>query len=144
MKPRRTRKSGQSVLLPWERRRAFFTGLFSMRRWGSLTLACALGLLLLAAWRVAERQTRLRTTRASIAEVERAIDAFRAEMGRCPRNETELVHPPRGAARYLSEVPRDGWGHELYVRCPSPVDPNAAEVVSAGPSGSFSNDDNVL
>ncbi len=115
-----------------------------MRTWRGLTLFGALALLVLAAWRVAERRTRIRTTRANIAEVERAVAAFRAEMGRCPRNKTELVHPPRGGARYLTEVPADGWGRELFVRCPSPYDPNAAEVVSAGPSGVFSKDDNIL
>ena len=90
------------------------------------------------ALQVADARARVRATRAGIAEVQRAVTAFRAEMGRCPRSTTELVHPPRVGARYLLEVPIDGWGRELYVRCPSPHDPNAAEVVSAGPSGSFS------
>jgi hypothetical protein len=144
MRQRRTKRLASTVLLPWERKRAWLTGLRSMRRWRGLTLSLVLGLLLLAAWRVADARARVRTTRANIAEVGRAIAAFRAEMGRCPRNKTELVHPPRGGARYLTEVPTDGWGRELYVRCPAAFDPNGAEVVSAGPSGSFSVDDNIL
>lgn len=144
MKPRKIKKQTSNVLLPWERHRAVTAGLFSLRRWRALGSWCLLGVILFAAFRVADARARVRVTRANIAEVGRAVAAFRAEMGRCPRNETELVHPPRGGARYLSEVPTDGWGRELYVRCPSPVDPSSAEVVSAGPSGSFSVDDNVL
>jgi hypothetical protein len=144
MKARKWKKLSSNVLLPWERRRSFAAGLFSLRRWRAFVLWGLLGALLFAAFRVADARARVRVTRANIAEVERAVAAFRAEMGRCPRNETELVHPPRGAARYLNEVPTDAWGRELYVRCPSTVDPSSAEVVSAGPSGSFSIDDNVL
>jgi hypothetical protein len=144
MSPRRNRRSGSAVLLPWERRKALVASFFSLRRWRGLLLASLLGSCVAGAWQLAERRTRIRSTRASIAEVQRAVGAFRAEMGRCPRSKTELVHPPRGGARYLTEVPTDGWGRELYVRCPAPEDPNTAEVVSAGPSGSFSVDDNIM
>ena len=84
-----------------------------------------------------------RTTRAAIAEVQRAVAAFRAETGRCPRSTVELVHPPRAAAHYLSELPTDGWGQPLHVQCPGWSNPDAAEVVSAGPSGSLWRGDNI-
>jgi hypothetical protein len=132
------------VLLPWERRRALLAGVFSRKRWRALLLLSCVGLFVAAAWQAADERARVRATRAGIAEVQRAVSAFRAEMGRCPHSKTELVHPPRGGARYLTEVPNDGWGHELFVRCPSPYDPSAAEVISAGPSGSFSVDDNIM
>jgi hypothetical protein len=144
MSLRRAKRSSRSVLLPWERRRAWLSGLLSMRRWRGLLLSVSLASLASAAWHVADRRARIRATRASIAEVQRAVAAFRAEMGRCPRSKSELVHPPRGGARYLTEVPNDGWGRELYVRCPSPQGLNAADVISAGASGSFSLDDNIL
>ena len=144
MSPRRNRRSGSAVLLPWERRKALVASFFSLRRWRGLLLASLLGSCVASAWQLADRRTRIRSTRASIAEVQRAVGAFRAEMGRCPRSKTELVHPPRGGARYLTEVPTDGWGRELYVRCPSPENASTAEVVSAGPSGSFSVDDNIM
>lgn len=143
MSPRRNRRSGSALLLPWERRKAWLTRLFSLKRWRGLLLVSLFSLFIAGAWQVADRRERLRMTRASIADVQRAVAAFRAEMGRCPRSKTELVHPPRGGARYLTEVPSDAWGHELFVRCPSPHDPSSAEVVSAGPSGSFSVDDNI-
>jgi hypothetical protein len=138
------KRSTTNVLLPWERRRAWFAELRSGRRVRALLLLLALFGFVHFSFRVAGERTRVRTTRASIAEVQRAITAFRAEMGRCPRSKAELVHPPRTGAHYLDEVPNDGWGQELFIRCPAPRDPSSAEVISAGPSGSFSIDDNVL
>jgi hypothetical protein len=143
MNLRRRTRSG-SILLPWERHRAWLSELLSGRRWRSVALSLLVALLIGSALQVADSRSRVRMTRAGIAEVQRAVSAFRAEMGRCPRSTTELVHPPRAGARYLQEVPTDGWGHDLYVRCPSPLDSNTAEVVSAGPSGSFGDDDNIL
>jgi type II secretory pathway pseudopilin PulG len=144
MNVRRKKRNSGALLLPWERQRAWLSQLLSARRWRSLIGSLALALLVVAALQVADRKSRVRATRAAIAEVQRAVTAFRAEMGRCPRSTTELVHPPRAGARYLLEAPTDGWGRELYVRCPSPHDPTAAEVISAGPSGSFSENDNIL
>jgi type II secretory pathway pseudopilin PulG len=141
----RPRKPGKSVLLPWERRRGLLAGGPLSRAYGSLVWGpIVMVLILTLGWKAADRHARVRATRVNIAEVQQAIRAFRAEIGRCPRVLTELLHPPRSAARYLTELPRDAWDRELYVRCPSPRDPNAAEVVSAGPSGSFSDDDNVF
>ena len=138
------KRSGSSVLLPWERKRAFLSELRSGRRWRALLFSFGGVLLIVAAFRVGDQRARVRQTRAGIAEVQRAIAAFRAEMGRCPRSKTELLHPPRAGARYLDEVPNDGWGRELYIRCPSPFEANEAHVMSAGPSGSFADDDNIL
>lgn len=138
------RRSVPSILLPWERRRAWLSELRSMRRWRSMLAALAAAGFVAAAWAVAGDRQRVRSTRSAIAEVKRAVAAFRAEMERCPRSKTELVHPPRAGAQYLSEIPTDGWGRELLVRCPAPRDPSGAEVISAGPSGSFSVDDNVF
>lgn len=140
----RRKRSASTVLLPWERKRAWFAQLRSGRRWRGVIGSALLVLLVFAAFRVADGRSRVRSTRASIAEVQRAISAFRAEMGRCPRNKTELVHPPRAGASYLDDVPSDGWGRELFIRCPARRDPSSAEVISAGPSGSFSDDDNIL
>lgn len=138
------KRNGRAVLLPWERQRAWLSGLFSARRFGPLLLLLLIGGF--AAWslQVADRRARVRTTRAAIAQVQRAVSSFRAEIGRCPRSTVELVHPPKAGARYLMEIPSDGWERELYVRCPGRNDPDSAEVISAGPSGSFLIDDNIL
>ena len=138
------RKSVPSILLPWERRRAWLSDLRSVRRWRSLLFLGVVAACLSGAWNVADERARVRTTRSAIAEVKRAVAAFRAEMERCPKSKIELVHPPRAGASYLTEIPTDGWGRELLVRCPAPSEPTGAEVISAGPSGSFASDDNLF
>lgn len=144
MNAAKKRSSRPSVPLPWERRGRLWTSLLTGRR-GLSALGLLGGVTLLhLAWGVADRRERERITRASIAEVQRAVDAFRAEVGRCPHSTIELVHPPRSGAQYLSELPRDGWGHPLYVRCPGRRPRDTADIVSAGPSGSFSVDDNMM
>ena len=141
--PKRKR-SGPSVLLPWERRGVWHGGLGTARRVRGALLLAALSGLSVWGYGVADHRAKVRTTRAGIAEVQRAVSAFRAEVGRCPRSSVELVHPPKAGAKYLDAIPSDGWGHELYVRCPGRRDPGGAEVISAGPSGSFLEDDNIL
>jgi hypothetical protein len=54
------------------------------------------------------------------------------------------MHPPKAGARYLTEIPVDGWGRTLYIRCPGRVAEDVAEVISAGPHGSFLIDDHIL
>jgi type II secretory pathway pseudopilin PulG len=115
-----------------------------MRRWGALTVVAIAATFVAGAWAVADVRQRTRSTRSAIAEVKRAVAAFRAEMERCPKSKIELLHPPRAGAQHLSQIPTDGWGRELLVRCPDPGDPSSAEVISAGPSGSFSADDNIF
>ena len=140
-----TKKSApRTVLLPWEGRRAWLAELRSGRRIGAVLLG--LGAVGFVVWAFAEADTRarIRTTRAAIGETRRAVIAFRSEIGRCPRSVVELVHPPKSGARYVEDTPIDGWSRELMIRCPGRLDPGAADVISAGPSGSFSVDDNIL
>ena len=137
-------KRRREVTLPWERRGAWLRGVLAGPRWKVALLVLALALGAWGIWRASVRQATLRETRAAISEMHRAIDAFRSEVGRCPRSREELLDPPGGARRVIREIPKDGWGRELWMRCPARHDPNGAEVVSAGPSGSFFVDDNVM
>lgn len=139
----RKRRASRSVLLPWERRRALWSSLFAPRRFRATLGVLLLGLLVGFAYELAADRSKLRATRATIAETQRAVAQFRSEVGRCPRSTVELLHPPKTGARYLSDTPIDGWGRELVVRCPSQKDAHAADVISAGPSGSFLEDDNI-
>jgi len=140
-----SKKSAQrTVLLPWEGRRAWLSELRSGKRIGALALTLLLVGFVLWAFREADARAKVRTTRAAIAETRRAVIAFRSEIGRCPRSVVELVHPPKSGARYVDDTPTDGWEGELLIRCPGRLDPSSADVISAGPSGSFSIDDNVL
>jgi hypothetical protein len=140
-----SKKNAQrTVLLPWEGRRAWLSELRSGRRIGALLLGLAVLGFVVWAFAEADTRARIRTTRAAIGETRRAVIAFRSEIGRCPRSVVELVHPPKSGARYVEDTPIDGWGRELLIRCPGRLDPTAADVISAGPSGSFAVDDNIL
>jgi hypothetical protein len=134
----------RSILLPWERRSAWL-GQLALRRHGALLLLAVGGLgLLVLAFRTADERARVRATRAAMVEARRAVGAFVAELGRCPHSIVELLHPPKAGADYLTEVPVDGWGRRLYIRCPGRRPEDVAEVISAGPSGSFLANDQVL
>lgn len=138
-----SRKQKRGIALPWERRGAWLRQLLAGPRWKIAVVLVVLISMAYGLWRSAERRSRERLTHVAIADVQRAITDFRSDVGRCPRSMTELVHPPRSRTRYLREVPRDGWSRQLWVRCPGHDDPDGADVISAGPSGSFFNDDNL-
>ena len=140
----RTRRDRRTLSLPWERAGSLRFGLFSRRRIGALVGLAALLAAVVFAWHTSDERERTRATWSSVGEVRRAVSRFRAEVGRCPRSTLELVHPPRSATRYLREVPTDGWGRPLFVRCPGSAGPDDVDVVSAGPSGDFERDDNVI
>jgi hypothetical protein len=89
------------------------------------------------------RRADLRATRAMLHEVSEATRAFVSDIGRCPRNPSELVHPPRSGVHYLHDTPTDAWGRPVLLRC-STGQHTEVEVLSAGPSGSFLDDDNVI
>jgi len=131
------------LALPWEHGENPLLGLFSGRRvWPLFTLLALLvstGL----AFVMGGKRADLLSTRATLSEVERAAREFVRDMGRCPRAVAELVHPPKSGVQYLSQAPVDAWGRSLYFRC-SYGEHAELEVVSAGPSGSFLDDDNVM
>lgn len=142
MKRRRSRSIG--LALPWEqgnreRLREWFRPR-GLRRIAGLLL---LGAFTALAWHRSDSRARLRETRLTIDQVQDAVRQFRIDLGRCPNSMSELLHPPRAMANYLDRVPLDGWGHPLYVRCPSRVHPDEAEVISSGASGNWFSDEHV-
>ncbi len=141
--PKRKQKRSSRLSLPWEAGDNPFAGLLSRKKvWPLVTLVLGAAFLVLSFW-VGGRRAEIRTTRATLAEVERATHDFLMDMGRCPRNTAELVHPPKSGVHYLSRTPVDAWGRAIYLRC-SHADHSRVEVLSAGPSGSFLDDDNVM
>ncbi|HEX4353634.1 MAG TPA: type II secretion system protein GspG [Polyangiales bacterium] len=138
------RLRSRPILLPWERRSAWVAQVaFRRRMIAALIASVALGVCWFA-YRSADDRARTRATRAAIAEAHRAVTAFVAELGRCPHSTVELMHPPKAGAHYLNELPVDGWGRPLYIRCPGRTPDDAAEVFSAGPRGSFLLDEHIL
>jgi hypothetical protein len=113
----------------------------------NLRLAAALGLGLVVfgvLFRVESQRRAVHATRATIATVMQATEAFRADHdGRCPGALAELVAPSDGHEPYLPRNPRDGWGREFHFRCPGRKHPSSADVISGGPSGTFEDTDQV-
>jgi len=136
-------KRSSRLPLPWERSRQPLRGMFSRRRLLPLLGGMALLGLALAAYGLGSRRADVRATRATLVEVERATRAFVRDLGRCPQDTNELVHPPKSGRHYLSEPPVDAWGRTPHVRC-SGGEHTEIEVLSAGPNSSFLDDDNVM
>ncbi len=131
------RKADARLLFPWETpgegavRRA--------RRAARPAMAVLLALgVLVALTRVHANRRAVFATRATIATVLRAVEAYRADHeGRCPASAETLVSPPDGARAYLRRPPMDGWGRPLRIVCPGRKNPAVADVSSAGPTGRF-------
>ena len=130
------------IALPWERRGGRVRGVLSNTRWQALLGTALMIDLVLGFARYAEGRVRSRNTRVAIDQVKEAVDQFRADVGRCPESNTELLHPPISQKHYLTSVPTDGWGRPLHIRCPGHFE-DEADVISAGPSGSLLKDDNI-
>lgn len=137
---RRRRK--ERISLPWERRRTAFSSVLRNPRWQAIAVTAVVLVGAVTFYRYAQHKLRVRDTVVAINQVERAIERFRTDMGRCPTSNEELLHPPRPQTHYIDEIPSDGWGRALAIRCPGHFE-DEAEVTSAGPSGSLLKDDNI-
>jgi general secretion pathway protein G len=118
------------VFFPWERRRGFRS--IFMRSRARQVLAVAAGISAFAVLAGLEHDAAaVRATRAEISDTIAAVAAWRADhdVG-CPGSTGDLV-----AAGYLSELPRDAWGHPLRLVCPGRRDPAGFDVSSDGPDG---------
>jgi hypothetical protein len=143
---RRTKKRGPRLLLPWEREDSPYRKLLTGRRLWPILIGTVLAALVAGAHSLGGRHANLRYTRATLNEVEEASRAFARDIGRCPHNARELVHPPRSGVHYLNEPPLDAWGRAIHLSCRLQEGKERPEIeaVSAGPSGSFFSEDNVL
>lgn len=136
------RRQRERVALPWERRGGRFRGTIERTRWQALLAIVAVVLLSIGFARYARERLRARNTRVAIEQVQHAIDRFRTDVGRCPSSTVELLHPPLSQKRYLDSLPVDGWNRPLHIQCPGHFE-DEADVISAGPSGSLLEDDNI-
>jgi len=88
------------------------------------------------------RQAKIDATKASISNLETAIDLFENTYDRFPETLDELVRPPVAPdgsqpARFLKStiVPTDGWGRSFFYKTPGNVDTERYDIWSAGPNG---------
>ena len=118
------------VFFPWERRRGL-RSVFGRARVRQVTLAAAAVVAFTSLRGLERHKAAVRATRACITTTTQAVAAWRADHDRaCPASLADLV-----AAGYLTETPRDGWGHALRLTCPGRKDPRAFDVASDGPDG---------
>lgn len=130
----RRRRRERSVYFPWERR-GVLGALELPRRRLSLMLLVAIAALFLWWTNTRTKHARdVRVTRASLEHAREAIDAFRADHGRCPRDLGELTAPADHAA-YLSSVPTDAWKRPLRFVCPARDAAHPYDLLSDGPDG---------
>lgn len=140
---KRRRHGEPTVFFPWERRRSRLAWL-TRRHARAIALAAVGTLIGWVLFQVEARRRAVFVTRASIANVMQAVEAFRADhQGRCPDGINELLAPGDGHEPYLARAPLDGWGRPLRVICPGRKHPHSADVTSAGPTGSFEDRDQV-
>lgn len=133
-KRRRRREHPSSVIFHWERR-SVIPEWAQVRRVGPLVVFALVALTLWSLGEVSTRRRRIEATRAAIASVERAVESFRADHGRCPSGIAELVSPPQRSElspHYLVVARTDGWGHALELTCPGQRRPGSADVRSQG------------
>ena len=127
----RRRAGERTVFLPWERQGNLLRRLgLSRLRYFVLAVA-VLGVLVLVAVRQ-KRGSDVRSTRATILVARRAVDNYRADHdGECPRATfDDLVRNG-----YLATPPRDAWGLELRLVCPSRRADKPYDLLSDGPDG---------
>lgn len=136
------RRNRERISLPWERRGGRWRSALSNTHWQAILGLLVTAAVLVGFTRHTRHRIRVRDTEVAVAQVKQAIDRFRADVGRCPTSNTELLHPPLSQKHYLDSIPLDGWGNPLSIRCPGYFE-EEADVISAGPSGSFMKDDNI-
>lgn len=140
---RHSNRRGARLPLPWERAQQPFRLFLSRRRFVPVLGAVVVAGFVMGAHTLGGQRADVHATRATLAEVERATRAFVADFGRCPEDISELMHPPKSGMQYLSTPPLDAWERAPHLRCVS-GEQTEIEVLSAGPNGSFLDDDNVM
>jgi general secretion pathway protein G len=118
------------VFFPWEKRRGLL-GAFGRRRARVLVIAALGTIAVVAIYENGERSAAVRSTRATITTVGRALSAYRADHGgACPRGLAELA-----TLGYVHADPVDAWGRPLRLVCPGRRDPLGFDLSSDGPDG---------
>ncbi|MCB9667483.1 MAG: type II secretion system protein GspG [Myxococcales bacterium] len=139
----RYRRTKRSIPLPWEGKLGFVRDALGHRRWKALLAVLVAATLIWILSRVLDAQARTHKTYAAIQQVKQALYVYEIQHGRCPDSLVALFGSQENSEHEFSGIPTDGWGHELHVLCPSPLDAHGFEVFSAGPSGSFFDADNI-
>jgi general secretion pathway protein G len=134
----RRRQREQTIWFPWERGGGLLrrTGLARAR---PFMAAIAMGVFVLLLGARERRKTGVRATRAELAVVHAAVDAYRADHERrCPASLAALK-----TEAYLPTDALDAWGRPLRLTCPGRRDPEGYDLMSDGPDGEVGGLDRV-
>jgi general secretion pathway protein G len=132
------RQREQTIFFPWERRGSFW-GRRGITRARPIVAALGMGALLLLLGARERRLVGIRSTRATLAVVRVAMDAWRADHdGGCPSSLEQLSREG-----YLGIDPVDAWGRPLRLVCPGRSEPDSYDLLSDGPDGEVGGLDRV-
>ena len=134
----RRRGGEQTIFFPWERGGSFW-GWRGITRARPFVAGAAMVVLLLVLGARERRLVGIRSTRATLAVVHAAVDAYRADHERkCPASLEGLAKDG-----YLGVAPVDAWGRPLRLICPGRLDAQGYELMSDGPDGEIGGLDRV-
>lgn len=92
-------------------------------------------------------KAKISSTKASISNLETALQAFEVEVGRFPTTEEgleALLHPPAPATNgFIKSVPNDGFGNAFVYRYPGTNDQTSYDLNSYGPDGTEGTEDDI-
>jgi general secretion pathway protein G len=134
----RRRQREQTIFFPWERGGGIFrqSGVARARPFAA-GLAMVVVLLVLGARE--RRVVGIRSTRATLSVVHRALELYRADHERrCPGSLDELRRDG-----YLAIDPVDACGRPFRLTCPGRRDPDGYDLMSDGPDGEIGGLDRV-
>jgi general secretion pathway protein G len=134
----RRREREKTIFFPWERQASLWIRLGISRTRPIVFAAVFVSLVALLGWR--ERKTiGVRSTRATLAVVGKAVDRYRADHeGRCPTDLADLRRE-----KYIDFEPVDAWKRPLRLLCPGFSHPESYDLMSDGPDGAFGGLDRV-
>lgn len=134
----RRREREKTIFFPWERQASLWRRLGISRTRPIVFAAAFVSLVALLGWR--ERKiVGVRSTRATIAVVGKAVDKYRADHeGQCPPDLGDLRRE-----EYIDFDPVDAWRRPFRLLCPGFSHPESYDLMSDGPDGVFGGLDRV-
>jgi len=90
-------------------------------------------------------QARQSASRADIASIKTALDAYEVDNGSYPKTLADLLQAPRQARNwrgpYLDKIPQDPWGNEYLYAQPGRQNATSFDLSSIGPDGKAGTED---
>jgi len=92
-------------------------------------------------------QARQAAVHADLSSIKTALDAFEVDNGYYPKSLQDLLQQPNNAKNwhgpYLDKVPQDPWYNNYLYYYPGKHNPSSFDLLSAGPDGKESTEDDI-